>query len=62
MARALTLIALSLSLAGCGSTALQLALKALEVAITTAREVHEHHLDGGVCETPVRVVDAGVAE
>jgi hypothetical protein len=24
--------------------------------------VHEHHLDGGVCETPVRVVDAGVVE
>lgn len=56
----MTLVALALSLAGCGASAWQLALKALEVAIATAREVHDHHLDGGaLCETPVR--DAGVA-
>jgi hypothetical protein len=61
MARTLTLVALSLSLAGCGASAWQIALKALEVAINTAREVHDHHLDGGtICETPVR--DAAVVE
>ena len=61
MARALILVTMAMALAGCGASAWQLALKALEVAVLTAREVHAHHLDGGgVCETPVR--DAGVAE
>lgn len=59
MARALILVTLATALAGCGASAWQLALKALEIAVQTAREVHDHHLDGGVCETPVR--DAGDA-
>lgn len=59
--RRAALVALCLCLAGCGASAWQLALKALEIAVLTAREVHDHHLDGGaICETPVR--DAGVAE
>lgn len=58
--RRAALVALCLCLAGCGASAWQVAIKALEVAINVAREVHDHHLDGGVCETPVR--DAGVAE
>lgn len=59
--RRAALVALCLCLAGCGASAWQVAIKALEVAINVAREVHDHHLDGGaICETPVR--DAGVAE
>lgn len=60
MARALILVVLSATLCGCGASAVQLALKALEVAINVAREVHDHHLDGGVCPTPAH--DAGVSE
>ena len=60
MARPLIVVALAACLAGCGASAWQLALKALEVAITTAQEVHAHHLDGGVCPTPAH--DAGVVE
>ena len=61
MARAMIVVALSATLCGCGASAVQLALKALEVAISVAREVHDHHLDGGaVCPTPAH--DAGVVE
>jgi len=63
MARPLIVVALAACLAGCGASAWQLALKALEVAVLTAREVHDHHLDGGggaVCPTPAR--DAGADE
>ena len=61
MARALMVLVLSATLCGCGASAVQLALKALEVAISVAREVHDHHLDGGtVCPTSAH--DAGVVE
>lgn len=60
MARALTL-ALVVACCGC-MDAVRIAMKALELAVVVANEVHAHHTDGGACETPVRVVDAGVVE
>jgi hypothetical protein len=62
MARPLIVVALAACLAGCGASALTLALKALAIAVDVAREVHDHHLDGGSaeCTTPAR--DAAVDE
>lgn len=59
MARAL-MVAVAVACLGC-MDAVRIAMKALELAVVVANEVHAHHADGGVCETPVRV-DAGVAE
>lgn len=61
MARALTLALVVACCGGC-MDAVRIAMKALELAVVVANEVHAHHLDGGVCETPVRVIDAGVVE
>ena len=59
MARPVALTAFLAVLTGCGPDALRAALKALEVAVMVANEVHQHHLDGGV-ECPVVLRDAGV--